>query len=607
MYHSARRRHGEQSKDTSKELKKPTSQRQQLDFHNYLSNHNYAGAMAILRWNDEVVSVEEAKTTDRSLTLTPAQRRTWWFAYCCFQLCDFQAALEYYNQLLDDVGRDHESSEIPVQLVHDLDAVRLSRACCLYYARDFDEAERAVNSVRAPSPLRNRLLYLLAYHRQQPDAALLDRYQQLSASSVEDQLALAFTSVVKRNFHEAVEIYKQLLADPKATASDLYMAVRVYLAMCYFQLDFYDVSLDLLNVYLEAQPASFLARNLKACNQFRLYGGYEAERELEAFKKSYPRHPCAQDNDATDRTGARAVCNHNMVVFQEGKGALNPVTVLTPLLDVLAEAKINLAIGFLRQREYRQAFELVEDLEPEMPGELMVKAILHGVIGEQTGSKEHVFLAEKYFHVVGASPTECDTILGRQAMAAYYLLRKEYADASVYLTSIAQYLSSNDAFNWNHGLALAATGKYREAEEVLLRVGNPQLRTRYIYASWLARCYIRNQRNVGLAWELYLKLESTTDALRLLKLIGNEFYTNSEFYFAAKAFDVLERLDPDPEYWEAKRGACMGYFQQVAQSVQPFNISRNDDVLKLLANSKHHLEATDVAASVRKWLATLKG
>ena len=29
------------------------------------------------------------------------------------------------------------------------------------------------------------------------------------------------------------------------------------------------------------------------------------------------------------------------------------------------------------------------------------------------------------------------------------------------------------------------------------------------------------------------------------------------FLFAAKAFDVLERLDPDPEYWEGKRGACV--------------------------------------------------
>ena len=30
-----------------------------------------------------------------------------------------------------------------------------------------------------------------------------------------------------------------------------------------------------------------------------------------------------------------------------------------------------------------------------------------------------------------------------------------------------------------------------------------------------------------------------------------------------KAFDVLERLDPDPEFWEGKRGAAIGVFQMV--------------------------------------------
>jgi len=35
------------------------------------------------------------------------------------------------------------------------------------------------------------------------------------------------------------------------------------------------------------------------------------------------------------------------------------------------------------------------------------------------------------------------------------------------------------------------------------------------------------------------------------------------FYYSAKAFDVLERLDPNPEYWEGKRGACVGVFQMI--------------------------------------------
>ena len=48
-----------------------------------------------------------------------------------------------------------------------------------------------------------------------------------------------------------------------------------------------------------------------------------------------------------------------------------------------------------------------------------------------------------------------------------------------------------------------------------------------------------------------------------MQLIANDCYKMGAFYYAAKAFDVLERLDPDPEYWEGKRGACMGVFQQV--------------------------------------------
>ena len=27
-----------------------------------------------------------------------------------------------------------------------------------------------------------------------------------------------------------------------------------------------------------------------------------------------------------------------------------------------------------------------------------------------------------------------------------------------------------------------------------------------------------------------------------------------QFFYSAKAFDMLERLDPNPEYWEGKRG-----------------------------------------------------
>ena len=42
-----------------------------------------------------------------------------------------------------------------------------------------------------------------------------------------------------------------------------------------------------------------------------------------------------------------------------------------------------------------------------------------------------------------------------------------------------------------------------------------------------------------------------------------------QFFYAAKAFDVIERLDPNIEYWEGKRGACVGVFQMIIAGHEP--------------------------------------
>ena len=63
-----------------------------------------------------------------------------------------------------------------------------------------------------------------------------------------------------------------------------------------------------------------------------------------------------------------------------------------------------------------------------------------------------------------------------------------------------------------------------------------------------------------LAWEIYINMETSNESLSLLNLIANDAYKMGQFYYSAKAFDVLERLDPDPEFWEGKRGAAIGVF-----------------------------------------------
>ena len=154
----------------------------------------------------------------------------------------------------------------------------------------------------------------------------------------------------------------------------------------------------------------------------------------------------------------------------------------------------------------------------------------------------------------------------------------------IYLNSIKAYLYNDDDFNWNYGISLASTGNFKEAEETLLLVQSDKYRSEYCYLSWLSRCYIMNKK-ARLAWELYLKMDNTNESFNLLQLIANDCYKMGAFFYAAKAFDVLERLDPDPEYWEGKRGACVGVFQQVVAGMEPKESLR--EVLAMLRNTSN--------------------
>jgi len=71
-----------------------------------------------------------------------------------------------------------------------------------------------------------------------------------------------------------------------------------------------------------------------------------------------------------------------------------------------------------------------------------------------------------------------------------------------------------------------------------------------------------------------------------------------QFYYAAKAFDVLERLDPNPEYWEGKRGACVGIFQQIIAGHEPRETLR--DVLQILRNTGNP-QVEYIIRTMKKW------
>eukprot|EP00879_Flechtneria_rotunda_P009429 GHRR01009871.1.p1 GENE.GHRR01009871.1~~GHRR01009871.1.p1 ORF type:complete len:458 (+),score=143.98 GHRR01009871.1:1-1374(+) len=415
-------------------------------------------------------------------------------------------------------------------------------------------------------PLASRILFHCA-HRKGDEDALMAQHSNLT-DALEDQLSLAALHIHRGHHQEATDIYKALLLDHREL-----LALNVYVALCYSKLDYYDVSQEILQVYLNAFPHSPLAVNLKACNAFRLLNAKAAEAVLKGL---------------SDMTGGKHtqhdLIRHNLVVFKGGEGALQ---VLPALGDVPPEAVLNLVIHHLRRGEISEAHALVRDMNPSTPHEYILKAVVSVCLGQASGSQEQIKQAQQYFQLVGSSASECDTIPGRQAMASCYFLLRQYEDVLVFLNSIRSYFANDDDFNWNYGLALAATGKYREAEEALRSIQKDKYRSDPICVSWLVRCYIMTGRAAA-AWQLYQDMQEAgghaaggEEAYALLQVIANDCYRQGAFYYALKALDVLERLDPNPEFYEAKRGAAAGVFQMIiAAQEQPDLLSETIELLK---------------------------
>jgi intraflagellar transport protein 56 len=501
---------------------------------------------------------EEEKEADHT--------RLMWIGYCAFHLGDYRKALDTYQQIIQ-AGSD--------------DQTLLSyQSCCLMGLGWFQEAEEKANQGPA-SPLQTRLLFHLA-HRLNDENKLMMYHQKL-CDTTSDQLSLASIHYLRNHFQEATDIYKRLLLENRD-----YTALNVYVALCYYKLDYYDVSLEILAAYLQVHPDSSIALNLKACNQFRLYDGKAAEAELA---------PLTKDAVSIDKIES-ALVRHNMVVFQQGERALQ---ILPPIVGTVPEARLNLVIYHMHQGEVQEAYELMREIEPTSPQEYILKGVTNLAVGQAMDSREHLKVAQQYFQLLGASASECDTIPGRQCMASCFFVLRQFDDVLVYLSSIEAYYPNDPAFLYNYAVARAAAGKYKEAEPALLSLqsggSSEELSRDYIFQMWLARCLVMNGK-ARHAWELYLKMEGTQESFAMLQLLANDCYRAGAFLYAAKAFDTLERLDPNPEYWEGKRGACVGTFQQIIARKERKEVLR--DVLAMLKSTRNP-QVEYLARVMKKW------
>nr|XP_040042336.1 intraflagellar transport protein 56 isoform X2 [Gasterosteus aculeatus aculeatus] len=528
----------------------------------YLQQRDYLGAFTLLEFQRSIGEKQEHADL--------------WIGYCAFHLGDYKRAMEEYKSL---TLKPDCLAEVWVFL-----------ACALFFLGLYQEAEEAAS--KAPmSPLQNRLLFHLA-HKFNDEKRLMDFHQNLE-DVTEDQLSLASIHYMRSHYQEAIDIYKRLLLQNRD-----FLALKVYVALCYYKLDYYDVSQEVLAVYLHSIPDSTIALNLKACNHFRLYNGKAAEAELKNLI----------DISSCSFEFAKELIRHNLVVFRGGEGALQ---VLPPLIDVIPEARLNLVIYYLRQDDVQEAFNLIQDLVPTTPQgldktshkdllfsqEYILKGVVNAALGQEIGSSDHLKIAQQFFQLVGGSASECDTIPGRQCMASCFFLLRQFEDVLIYLNSVKGYFFNDDTFNFNYAQAKAALGNYKEAEEVFLLIQNEKIKNDYVYLSWLARCYIMNQRG-RLAWELYLKMGTSSNSFSLLQLIANDCYKMGQFYYAAKAFDALEKLDPGSNYSEGKRGACVGVFQLILANKESKETLK--EVLSLLRNSGNP-QVEYIIRTLRKW------
>lgn len=133
-----------------------------------------------------------------------------------------------------------------------------------------------------------------------------------------------------------------------------------------------------------------------------------------------------------------------------------------------------------------------------------------------------------------------------------------------------------------------------------MAIRNEKYKMKNSYTCWLARCFIMNGKPRA-AWDLYLRLEKSVQALSLLQTIANDCYKEGAFLYAAKAFDVLERADTRPEYWEGKRGACIGAFEKVVTASEPQDSLR--DIIAIL-RSNFNPQVEHLTRVIKNWAAT---
>ena len=538
----------------------PMSQKKTYTKEEFIKNRDFEGAITLL---------EHEKLLNRENI-----NNQLWLAYSYFHNGDFPSALEIYNNLMKKPNYDLN--------------LHTYKACCLYaltkYKEGLEEAKKGISS-----ELNNRVKFHLAFKLSQGQE-VIDAHSKLNQNSIFDQLTLAALHYLKNEQEEAIEIYKKIYMDKK------YDALNIYLSMCYYKNEYFDIALDLVNHYISIHPDSVIAVNLKACIEYSSNGNdKEAKKILFDLQEKTKKPDLIEDND---------ILRHNLSVFDTSDSTSNKLKTFSNLLDIIPEARQNLIIYYLRNDQITQAYNLIKDMQPITTKDYILKAIVHCVMGYQQQSENPIELndnlrkAQTFFQSIGASTSECDTIEGRQCMASCFRLGGMFNDELIYLDSIEQYMKDDDDFNYNYGVALAMCQNYKQAEEVLSRVKREKYRNDQNYLSWICRCFIANDKP-EYAWNLYISIDNHLVAIYLLNFIANEFYRMGAYYFSFKAFLFLEKFSPSNENSKGKISSAIGVFYQMLNGKS--DSDKLQEIIHYLCDGQQTLEVNKCIKVFKDW------
>eukprot|EP00468_Gymnochlora_sp_CCMP2014_P012189 CAMPEP_0167748846 /NCGR_PEP_ID=MMETSP0110_2-20121227/5066_1 /TAXON_ID=629695 /ORGANISM="Gymnochlora sp., Strain CCMP2014" /LENGTH=490 /DNA_ID=CAMNT_0007633909 /DNA_START=273 /DNA_END=1745 /DNA_ORIENTATION=- len=487
-------------------------------------------------------------------------------------------------------------------------------------------------TLKCPScSLKSRLLMHL--HHKSGDGKKTTSYQKSLSNDEESELALAAVEYKRGRYQKALYIYKNVFDKQNG-----YIALKVYKALCHYQMGAYSTALKLTDSYLKSDPNSRFAANLRASTIFQTKDEAAAKAELSRFASHTGIGESAFDSQMLE---------HNRRLFEL---ALEPEA--TQDFASIPVALGNIVTALIRQNDFENAFEIVEDMKLETMQELVVKGVVFSVLGQADYNDDMVNEARNLFLSVGQSPSERNTILGRKCMASYHFLGKEFKEAAVYLESVKKF--ANNEEHYNLGIALAACERYEEAEVSLLAVEDENYCLEYNYVSWLARCYIHNGKPMS-AWNLYTKVyqgplstsraltptsaetsnaqesnfhdlfhhnvnsfsslstnktrqDSDAESIRVLKLIANDCFKIGHYFVSAKAFNALEKKKPTENHFLGKHAACIGVFEEAMSSVGGVPRERVLEVTMMLhdtandSRSSHRQQASKTARTIRSWL-----